>query len=190
MKLIVGLGNKGRKYKNTRHNIGFEVVDKISEELKVSFKEGKGEYLIAKGYYGENDVLLLKPHTYMNNSGIAVVDAINRYKISYEDLLVLCDDLNVPLGKIRFRRKGQDGGNKGLQSIIYHIESVDFPRLRIGIKNENLTDDYEYFVLSEFAKDEVKKAGQIIDVSAEASLYWVEFGIDKTMNKFNNIVVE
>lgn len=190
MKLIVGLGNKGRKYKNTRHNVGFEIVEKISEELKISFKKGKGEYLIAEGYYRENGVLLMKPLTYMNNSGIAVVDAINRYKITYEDLLVLCDDLNLPLGKIRFRRKGYDGGNKGLQSIIYHIESIDFPRLRIGIKNENLTDDYEYFVLSGFTKDEVKKAGEIIDVSAGASLYWVEFGIDKSMNRFNNILIE
>ncbi len=190
MKLIVGLGNPSNLYKDTRHNLGFKVLDKISEKLRSSFKAGKGEYLIGEIRYKKNDILLVKPLTYMNNSGIAVEDVLDRYDILAEDCLVICDDLNFPLGKIKFRRRGGDGGNKGLESIIYHLETIEFPRLRIGIKNEKLGDDYSSFVLSKFERDEEKKINEIIDLSTEASIFWADYGIDEVMNKYNHITIE
>ena len=190
MKLIIGLGNPGKRYSNTRHNIGFEVTGKIAEKLNLSLKEGKGEYIIGEICYRGNDILLSKPVTYMNNSGIAVRELIDEYDVSTEDLLVICDDLNLPLGRIRFRRRGGNGGNKGLESIIYHIQTIEFSRLRIGIKNESQDNDYVYFVLSKFDNNEVEKVKNIVDVSAEASLFWAGSGIDAAMNRFNSIKIE
>ena len=190
MKLIVGLGNPGRRYINTKHNIGFEVIDKIAEKLNLSLREGKGEYFIGEICYKGDEILLSKPTTFMNNSGIAVKELIERFDVSIENLLVICDDLNLPLGRIRFRRRGRHGGNKGLESIIYHIQAIDFSRLRIGIQNEKLNNDYIDFVLSKFEKDEFERVKNIIDISAEGSLFWAESGIDEAMNKFNSFIIE
>ncbi len=190
MKLIIGLGNPEGRFKNTRHNIGFEVIDKISEKLNSSFNAGKGEYLIGEVSYKGNDILMVKPLTYMNNSGIAAKDVINRYKISADDLLVICDDVNLRFGKIRFRRKGGDSGNKGLESVIYHLESVDFSRLRIGVGKENMDDDLSHFVLSKFSKKEEDELKDIIELSAEGAIFWTEYGINEAMNKFNNYTIE
>ena len=190
MKLIVGLGNPGRRYKNTRHNVGFEVLDGIAEKLRVLLKEGKGEYFIGEGIYKDNKILLAKPVTYMNNSGIAVRELIERYNVSLEDTLIVCDDLSLPLGRIRFRRSGGHGGNKGLESIIYHIQSIDFPRLRVGIRNDEAGEDYVSFVLSKFNKDELERIKNVINVSAEGSLFWVENGIEEAMNRYNGLLIE
>ena len=190
MKLIAGLGNPDLQYKNTRHNVGFRVVDKTREKLRSSFKAGKGEYLIGEASYKETGILLVKPLTYMNNSGIAVKDVIERYNVSVEDVLVICDDLNLQFGRIRFRRKGGDGGNKGLESIIYHLESVDFSRLRVGVRSDNMNDDLSLFVLSKFSRDEKDKVKDIINISAEGAIFWAEAGIDEAMNKYNNILIE
>ncbi|MFC1562625.1 aminoacyl-tRNA hydrolase, partial [candidate division KSB1 bacterium] len=167
MKLIIGLGNPEERYKFTKHNIGFVVLDRISEKLKSSFKVGKGDYLIAEVDCERDKVLLIKPLTYMNNSGVAVKDAVDRYDVLIEDLLVICDDLNLSLGKIRFRRGGGDGGNNGLASIIYHLETIEFSRLRIGIKDGELGDDFSRFVLSKFKKGKENIVKDIIDFAAD-----------------------
>ncbi len=190
MKLIVGLGNPGRKYTNTRHNIGFKTVDKIADIIYLSLKKSKEDYLIGQRSYKGNRIILLKPLTYMNDSGIAVNEIINKYNILYEDLLVICDDLNIILGTIRFRNKSTSGGNKGLESIINKINTIDFSRLRIGIKNESKFDDAADFVLSKFDKSDSKRVNEIINVAAEAALYWFESDIDKAMNEYNGIIID
>ena len=190
MKLIVGLGNPGKSYNNTRHNIGFNVIDGLSRRLRISLKESTGDYLLGKGQYKKDGILLVKPLTYMNNSGKAVFDAADRFDISFSDLLVVCDDLNLPLGIIRFRCKGGDGGNNGLESIIYHLQTTGFSRLRIGIGKEPMEDDYVDFVLSKFEDNEEETVRDIIDIAVLGAVFWLERGIDEAMNLYNNRVIE
>ncbi len=186
---IFGLGNPGSEYEMTRHNVGFMVVDAIAKNLGIDFKPGKGEYVIGFGKYKDKKISLVKPFTYMNNSGIAVKDVVERFKIDFKDTFVICDDLNLPLGMIRIRQKGSDGGHNGLYSIIYHLKTIEFPRLRCGIGNPEKMKNMVDFVLSKFEADEIEKLNNMIDRAVEATLCFISDGILRAMNKFNRKVV-
>ncbi len=191
MHCLVGLGNPGQEYHNTRHNIGFEILDVLAERLKISFRPGKGEFEIGFGSFKNCELALLKPLTYMNNSGEALLDIRNRYDIPLERFLVLCDDFQLPLGRIRLRPDGSDGGHNGLYSIIYHLKSNSFPRLRCGIASELLPIDRRLlarFVLEPFDLDERPAVRSMILRASEASLSFVTEGLQKTMNLFNQSI--
>ncbi|HVN48323.1 MAG TPA: aminoacyl-tRNA hydrolase [Bacteroidota bacterium] len=190
MHLIVGLGNPGRQYEYTRHNIGFLVVNQLAASLKATFRPAQGEYWIASCSLNGLDVVLMKPTTYMNNSGIAVQQFLEAQTLPLEQLLVVCDDIQLPLGSLRIRTSGSDGGHNGLASIIYHIQSENIPRLRCGIGSEHLPTDKSSmvdFVLSEFETDEQEIVGTMIQHAADACCVFITKGIVSAMNQFNNI---
>lgn len=185
---IFGLGNPGREYEMTRHNVGFMVVDALAEKIGVDFKPGAGDYLIGSGRRAGKEILLVKPLTYMNNSGVAVKDVVEKYKIDLRDILVICDDLNLPLGVIRIRQKGSDGGHNGLYSIIYHLKTMEFPRLRCGIGNPEKMKNMVDFVLSKFDEDEIEILKEMIARAVDATLCFISDGISVAMNRFNKKV--
>jgi len=185
---IVGLGNPGDEYVNTRHNLGFDVADRVAQEAGMRFKEGKGDYLVAFGSFKNRDIVVAKPLTYMNNSGEAVADIIERYAISLDQLLVVCDDFQLPLGTLRLRHGGSDGGHNGLASIIYQLQTEEFPRLRCGIGGETTPKDKSFmkdFVLDQFSNVDLPLVNTMRDKAKEACKSFVEHGIDKTMNAYN-----
>ncbi len=178
MRVIIGLGNPGSEYQHTRHNIGFDIVDALAADRRVEFDAGRGEFVIARGSYQEKEFALIKPLTYMNNSGIAVAEVLNNFDLSSENLLVVVDDFHIPLGTLRLRRQGSSGGHNGLYSIIYHLQSENFPRLRFGIGSEKMPKQKSGmadFVLSPFAHEE-------LDI--------VRTGIIEARNKILEIIFE
>jgi len=183
--LIVGLGNPGKEYSNTRHNSGFRAITYIARKNHIALKKSpRYKGLIGKGKIGKEKVVLLQPLTYVNNSGIAVKLLLKRYKIKKNELLVLCDDLNLPLGKIRLRLKGSAGGHNGLKSIIACLGTGNFPRLRIGIGSpgeKNLSD----YVLSSFKKEENKEFKKVLERVIAATESSLAVGMEETMSKFN-----
>jgi peptidyl-tRNA hydrolase, PTH1 family len=188
MPLIVGLGNPGRQYEFTRHNTGVLVVDRLAASLKASFRPAKGEYWFASCSLNGLDVVLMKPTTYMNNSGIAVQQCIETHALPLEQVLIICDDFQLPLGSLRFRTNGSDGGHNGLASIIYHVQSESIPRLRCGIGSAHVPSDKTLmadFVLSEFEDDEHEIVGTMLQQAEEACKVFIIDGIDKAMNRFN-----
>jgi len=180
----VGLGNPGFRYKRTRHNIGFLVIDHLKKTNESSTLEKKKNYTFTKIVFSEQSVILAKPLTYMNRSGEAVVELVQQFKIPRSNLLIIFDDFNLPFGKLRARSKGSDGGHNGLAFVIHELGSNDFPRLRVGIGRDNLNDTIK-FVLSKFKKKEKKELSGLIKLTADACLHFVSEGILKTMNKFN-----
>jgi peptidyl-tRNA hydrolase, PTH1 family len=185
--LFTGLGNIGREYAGTRHNIGFEVVDLVEQKMERStgWRAGKGEYYFAKGWRGSDELLLIKPTTYMNLSGRAVRDALQFYKIPVSQSVVIADDLAIPMGALRLRLFGSDGGHNGLTSIIYELGTEDFARLRCGIGSNFHRGDQVNYVLSRFKPDETKTAEAMIERAATACFEIMELGIQKTMNAVN-----
>ena len=181
MTVLVGLGNPGRNYSDTKHNFGFWVLDKFAEKRSLKFQAGKGDYLLVKS----NDIALVKPTTYMNNSGIAVADYCRYFQNTPEELLVVYDDIDLPLGTLRFKPNGGSGGHKGLESIIYQLESEDFNRLRIGISAENEMGPSERYVLSPFPKDWKEKINEMIEKACDGIDYFLTHDMKETMNKFN-----
>jgi len=186
MKLVVGLGNPGRKYEGTRHNIGFRVLDEVVSKL-AGQKRPKQAFQadIAECQAGEEKLLLLWPQTFMNLSGGSVLAARDFFKLENEDLLVLCDDFNLPLGKLRFRKSGSSGGQKGLEDIIRRLGSYNFVRLRIGIGSPPAHYDTTDFVLGKFTKEEKPTIDEAIWRSVDAVQDWARDGIDRTMGKYN-----
>lgn len=185
MKLIVGLGNPGRKYEGTRHNVGFLVVEELAKKYGHSKpkKEFQGETIEAKL---ENEkTLLLCPHTLMNLSGGSVLAARDFYKIDEKDLLVVSDDLNLPLGKLRFRSSGSSGGQKGLADIIRRLGTDEVPRLRIGIGSPPDGRDAADFVLGKFTKAERPDMDEAIWRAADAIVVWAREGLATCMNRYN-----
>ena len=189
MKLIVGLGNPGSKYELTRHNIGFIIADFFAASLNISFKAGKGDWLEAKGRIGDEDVYLLKPLTYMNNSGMAILDFMEKTGADIKDVLVIVDDFQIPLGMIRVRKDGSDGGHNGLSSIIYHLNSDEFPRMRIGIgRNEALKkEEFIDFVLGNFDKEEIENIKNLMPDYLKCIRSFITDGLTVTMNSFNRM---
>ncbi len=185
---IVGLGNPGNEFEETRHNVGFMVIDALCESLETSLEAGKGDYLIGTSRYKGNDVRIVKPLTYMNNSGLAVADIVDRYHLKLDELLVVCDDLNLPLGRIRLRPQGSDGGHNGLYSIIYQLQTEEFPRLRCGIgKLEPTRNDFNgtQFVLSNFERSEKPMVTRMIRDVHHACLSFVTEGLTSAMDRWN-----
>ncbi len=178
IKFVLGLGNPGSRYDYTPHNIGFAILDKLAEEWGQSFRAGKGDYI----YFERDGVLFIKPLTYMNLSGRVIPSLNYLYSFSPEEILVVVDDINLPPGKIRLRKKGSSGGHKGLESIIYYLGSEDFPRLRIGVGKDERMDSADY-VLAKIEKT-------IYDIwvlkGCEGVKCVLENDIDKAMNIVNS----
>lgn len=185
LNLVVGLGNPGERYKNTRHNLGYRVVDLLVENNKKGFEPGRGEFLFCEIQIKDERIRLIKPLTFMNSSGVAVVEAIDDFKSGIENLLVVCDDVNLPLGKIRIREKGTDGGHKGLRSIIYQLNSIDFARLRMGIGDTPEKVDLEEFVLRNFEEEQEEKANEMVEKAVFAVENILTRGIEDSMSRFN-----
>ena len=184
MKAIVGLGNPGTEYSGTRHNVGFEVVDTLARRGSVGFESAPAAALIAKWRRPEDVILLVKPLTFMNLSGQAVGELMRYFKIDVADLLVVVDEVHLPLGKLRARARGSAGGHNGLKSVIAHLGD-EFSRLRVGVgrggDRRNLADH----VLSRFEKDEAAEVELMTARAAEAAEMFVTSGIEAVMNAFN-----
>ena len=190
MTAIIGLGNPGNEYEWTRHNVGFLVVDALRDVLRTEFEAGKGDYLLATASSHSTPIALVKPLTYMNNSGLAVADLVERYNLDLRDLLIVCDDFNLPLGKIRLRPKGSDGGHNGLYSIIYQLQTEEFPRLRCGIGTPTSSGqefDATSFVLSVFNCDEKPAVRKMVESARDAALCFSAEGINAAMDRWNAI---
>lgn len=185
MKLIVGLGNPGRKYEKTRHNIGFRVASALADKWKIKLNSKAFKSFIGKGEIFGKEVVVSLPQTYMNNSGEAVASLASRKKVELRDLFVISDDVNIPLGTMRIRAKGSSGGHKGLQSIAEALGSGDFSRLRIGIGKEGLKGDLSDYVLSPFDKDELKILDSAIEAAVECCEVWIEEGVESAAHRFN-----
>ena len=184
--LIVGLGNPGRDYEFTRHNSGFLTLDHIAAELDVEIKKFKFKALTGDAEIDGRRCLLMKPQTFMNNSGEAVRDAAAFYKIPPEKIIVIFDDISLPCGKLRIRRKGTDGGHNGIKSIIYHLKSDNFPRIKIGVGAKPDPDyDLADWVLSRFGKDDIELLKHAISKATEALPYIIDGDIEKAMNIAN-----
>ena len=185
MKLIVGLGNPGQQYEQTRHNVGFRVVDRLAEQQKWSW-ERRGRAMLANGNIGSEKVVLIKPLTFMNNSGEALGELVRWYKVQPEDVLIVYDELDLPLGKVRLRSNGSAGGHNGLNSIIHHLHTNQFPRLRIGIgrPTNNRMDTVDY-VLGAPGGDERIMLTSGEDRAIEAIPLIIRQGIATTMNLIN-----
>jgi peptidyl-tRNA hydrolase, PTH1 family len=186
IKLIVGLGNPGANYKNTKHNAGFWIVEAIAEELGISFNQRKFNSQWVQSKYCENNFILAKPLTYMNLSGNAVRSFVDYFKINLTDILIIFDDVNLNLGTIRIRKSGSAGGHNGLDSIIKCLGTSDIARLRFGVNAANPGIDLAKYVLSGFTnKDDVQKAKETVDEAKNAALIWLERDTNFAMNKFN-----
>lgn len=182
---IVGLGNPGNQYLNTRHNIGFLVTDKLAKFFKIEQAFLEEKYAVAVVLYKDKTIALLKPMIYMNLSGHAVHEFLENYDVRLDDMLVLYDDVYLDFGTLRLRPSGSDGGHKGMHSIIYELITENIPRLRIGIKNEENPDYLVDYVLSEFTDEEKKNLDRILNAAKDAVLCFMDEGIETAMNKYN-----
>jgi peptidyl-tRNA hydrolase, PTH1 family len=188
VRIIVGLGNPGSEYTLTRHNIGFSVIDAIADKTGVIMKPGKGDYVYGSFRINGQPALLLKPMTYMNNSGIAVQEVVEYYHASRDELLVILDDFNLPLGTIRIRERGSSGGHNGLYSIIDQLRSDEVPRLRCGIASETMPAEkwnMADYVLTRFERSEQLRAEQMIFEARDAALMIVCGEIQNAMSLYN-----
>ncbi len=184
MKLVVGLGNPGKEYERTRHNVGFRVIDEVARRWRIEVSRRKFSSRVGGGTVGRGRVLLLKPTTYMNRSGQSVIEAVAFYKVPLEDLLVVTDDLALPLGRLRIRPRGSAGGHKGLGDIIGRLGTDGFARLRVGIEWAGGPKMVDH-VLSPFGAQEQEPISQAVRRAADAVTCWVDDGVDTAMNTFN-----
>jgi len=188
--LIVGLGNPGREYKETRHNAGFMLLDRLAQRLGEKFTRLESRALVTKATYQERRLILAKPQTYMNESGKAVGALARFYKVPLDNLLVIYDEVDLPLGTLRLRPGGGSAGQKGMRSIIDRLGSETFPRLRIGIGRPPGRMDAADYVLQKFSRSEAEIAAQMLDRAVDAVLVYVTAGLDKAMNMYNNPALE
>ena len=180
---FVGLGNPGNKYADTKHNAGFWILDEMASRYKISFKPGKGDYVVA---IKPNKFLLFKPTTGMNNSGQAVQDISNSWNLITKDICIILDDVDLPLDVIRIRPRGGDGSHRGLESIIYSLNTNEFPRLRFGIGTDEKMRPAENYVLKPFNSNDQKTSAGAVKKAADALDSIIFNGLDKTMNIFNS----
>ena len=184
MFVIVGLGNPGKKYEKTRHNMGFLAIDKLAEK-HIKVNKLKHKALTGDGFIFGQKALLVKPQTYMNLSGESVREIVSYYDIDLEDLIVIYDDFDLEIGTIRIRKKGSAGSHNGMKSIIGQIQSKDFPRIRIGIGKSGGGAEWKDFVLGKTSKQDEKLIEDAVDRAADAVGCILEKGIDKAMNEYN-----
>ncbi len=178
LKIVLGLGNPGREYDGTPHNLGFAILDKFADKERCSFRVGKGQYV----FFEKNGIIFVKPLTYMNLSGRVISQLKQFYDFDPENVLVIIDDINLPEGKLRLRMKGSDGGHNGLASIIYYLNSESFPRLRIGVGKDSQIDVASY-VLSVMEKS---KYEQLVQKGTDALYLIINDGITRAMNRINS----
>ena len=185
MYVIVGLGNPGKQYDKTRHNVGFDVIDMLAKEYGISVTKIKHKALIGEGRVGTEKVLLVKPQTYMNLSGETLIDIYNYYKVDLENIVVIYDDIDLDVGKLRIRKKGSGGTHNGMRSIVKCLGSTDFPRVRVGVSKpmpgQNLAD----FVLSRFRKEEADDLATGLEKACNAVDCIIRENLDLAMNKYN-----
>ncbi len=184
MYIIVGLGNPGKKYENTRHNIGFIAIDYFAEKYNIKINKIKHKALMGEGTIGGEKVILVKPQTFMNLSGESIREVMSYYKVPIENLVVIYDDIDIDVGNVRIRKKGSAGTHNGMKSVIYQLKEDNFPRVRIGVgKDEKIP--LMNFVLSAFPKDEMKLLEDAVDRTSKILVSIIEENIDLAMNKYN-----
>lgn len=188
--LLIGLGNPGREYKDTRHNIGFMLIDHIAERIGARGMKVQSKAIVTSGLHEEHKLILAKPQTHMNLSGHSVQGLLHFYKIPHSNLLVAHDDLDIPFGTIRIRPTGGPGGQRGMANTIELLGTKDFPRLRLGIGRPPGRMDPRDYVLQNFSKDELKILPEIISRAADAALEFVMNGLNAAMNKYNGEIRE
>ena len=184
--LIVGLGNPGKLYRQTRHNIGFLLIDFLAETLDLTFGRMQQKALVTTGHYQGIKIILAKPQTFMNNSGQAVGALMRFYKLPFENLLIVCDDVDLPFETLRLRPSGGSAGQKGMKSIIQHVGSQEFPRLRMGIDRPPGRMDTADYVLQKFSAKDSEALAFFLRRAADATLAFVSEGIDIAMTSFNH----
>lgn len=185
--MVIGLGNPGKKYSETRHNVGYKVVENLANKRNLQFKQVSKNYLLASRKTSTDDIALLLPTTYMNLSGLAVKEFYLKNKFDFREMLVVYDDINLPLGKIRLRLKGSDGGHNGLFSIINEIQTTDFPRLRIGIGSNFEKGKQVEYVLSEFEKEEFSVINDSIEKATMICDQFLEGGVKVALEYISKI---
>lgn len=183
MRLIIGLGNSDPRFARTRHNFGYWAVDTLARAWEIAFVPGKGDYLAA--IRSGRQLALIKPTGSMNHSGFPVQDVMAFYKASIQDSLVIFDDIDLPLGTLRFRSRGGAGGHKGVASVIMQLGTEEFPRLRLGIATESPMRPSEKYVLSPFRRQDEPVVAHVLEETVEGINYYIENGMDKTMTQFN-----
>ncbi len=186
MKLVIGLGNPGRSYAATRHNVGYEVAAELARRHAAGKPRARFQGEVLEVNIAAQPLLLLRPETFMNLSGASVLEAQQFYKLPLEELLVVCDDLNLPLGKLRVRAGGSAGGQKGLENIIHRLGTEMVPRLRIGIGQPPPQWQWADYVLSKFSKEEIPQIEQAIVLAADAVAVWARDGLQECMNRYNS----
>ncbi|HSL27840.1 MAG TPA: aminoacyl-tRNA hydrolase [Anaerolineales bacterium] len=186
--LLIGLGNPGREYRDTRHNVGFMLIDSLIIRLNARGMKVQSKAVVTTASYQDRKLILAKPQTYMNLSGQSAQGLLNFYKIPVENMLIAHDDLDIPFGTIRIRPKGGPGGQGGMASTINQLGTKDFPRLRIGIGRPPGRMDPAAYVLQNFTRDEMKILREIIDRATDAALTFVVDGLNMAMNKYNGSV--
>ena len=184
MHIIVGLGNPGKKYDATRHNIGFEAIDMLAKRNNIEVKKLKHKALCGEGTIGGNKVLLVKPNTFMNLSGQSLLDIVQFYKVDPKNIVVLYDDIDIPVGTLRIREKGSSGTHNGMKSIIYLLQTDQFPRIRIGVGKPQFGDLADY-VLGRFPKEEIPTMLETLERASQAVETLVKDGIAVSMNRYN-----
>lgn len=186
MRVVVGLGNPGKQYHGTRHNVGFAVIDALAAAPSVGAFQSRFQAQIAESFEGDHKVLFVKPETFMNLSGRSVRQVIDFYQVPLTDLLVVCDDVNLPPGKLRIRAKGSHGGHNGLRDIQSHLGTTDYPRLRIGVGGAE-EGQLVGHVLSRFRPSERPVIDEAVSLAAQAVAVWIQQDIEVCMNRFNAV---
>jgi len=186
--LLIGLGNPGREYRESRHNVGFMLVDRITVRLNARGMKVQSKAIVITATVEDRKLILAKPQTYMNLSGQSIQGLIHFYKLPLTNVLIAYDDLDIPFGTIRIRPGGGPGGQRGMASTIEHLGTNDFPRLRIGIGRPPGRMDPAAYILQDFTRAEMKSLSEILDRAADAALEFVISGLDKAMNKYNGSV--
>ncbi len=186
--LIIGLGNPGREYRETRHNVGFMLLDRLSVKLKTRFTRLQSKALVASANYQERKIILAKPQTFMNLSGQSVHGLMRFYKLPLENLLIAHDDLDLPVGTIRIRPDGGSAGQKGMISTIERLWTDEFPRLRLGIGRPPGQMQAPDYVLQDFSNADLTLISETLNRAVEAALTWISAGLDVAMNKYNGII--
>ncbi|HLA07655.1 MAG TPA: aminoacyl-tRNA hydrolase [Anaerolineales bacterium] len=188
--LLIGLGNPGREYKDTRHNVGFMLIDRIAVRLNARGMKVQSKAIITTAAFEERKLILAKPQTFMNLSGQSVQGIVHFYKVPFTNMMILSDDLDIPFGTIRIRASGGPGGQRGLSSILEKLGTKEIPRLRLGIGRPPGRMDPSDYVLQSFSRDELASLSEILDQAAEAVLAFVTHGLNRAMNEFNGGVKE
>ena len=185
MKAIIGLGNPGMKYAGTRHNIGFDAVTAIADKYNLSINNKKFKGVYADGHIAGEKVLLVQPQTFMNLSGECVREVADFYKLTPDEIIIICDDINLDVGRLRIRKKGSAGGHNGLKNIIAHLGTEEFPRIRVGVGEKTEGWDLADYVLARFDKDSEPVIREALANVVGAVETWISEGIDAAMNRFN-----